>query len=95
MAPYLKSPGRGPRPSPKGCGTRLGRPSCFVTHDAGEAVPMSNRIITMSHDGKVFADTQIDLPSPCLASDPDFAIHQAEILARFEHMEATRAAAPG
>lgn len=63
----------------------------FVTHDVAEAVQLSNRIITLAHGGTVFADTEIDLPFPRKASDPDFAIHQAEMLGRFEEMEANQA----
>ncbi|MDH3261315.1 MAG: ABC transporter ATP-binding protein [Acidimicrobiia bacterium] len=67
----------------------------FVTHDVLEAVQLSNRIITLAHGGTVFDDTTVELPFPRKASDPDFAAHQAEILGRFEVMEAERAAAAG
>ena len=65
----------------------------FVTHDVMEAVQLSNRIITLAHGGVVFDDTNIDLPFPRKASDPEFAQHQATVLGRFEDMEAQRAAA--
>ena len=64
----------------------------FVTHDVLEAVQLSNRIITLAHGGTVFDDTAIDLPFPRKASDPEFATQQAQILGRFEAMEAERAA---
>ena len=69
----------------------------FVTHDVMEAVQLSNRIITLAHGGTVFDDAEIDLPFPRRASDPEFAQQQAEILGRFEDMEAerTRAANSG
>lgn len=67
----------------------------FVTHDVMEAVQLSNRIITLAHGGTVFDDTKVELPFPRKASDPDFAAQQAEILGRFETMEAERAAANG
>jgi NitT/TauT family transport system ATP-binding protein len=67
----------------------------FVTHDVAEAVQLSNRIITLAHGGTVFDDTSIDLPFPRKASDPKFAAKQAEILGRFETMEAERAEATG
>jgi len=63
----------------------------FVTHDVMEAVQLSNRIITLAHGGTVFDDVAVDLPFPRKASDPEFAAHQAEILARFETMESERA----
>lgn len=64
----------------------------FVTHDVMEAVQLSTRVITLAHGGVVFDDTKIELPFPRRVSDPEFAQHQAEILARFEDMEAARAA---
>jgi len=64
----------------------------FVTHDVLEAVQMSSRIITLAHGGTVFDDTAVDLPFPRKASDPEFATQQAQILGRFEAMEAERAA---
>ena len=67
----------------------------FVTHDVMEAVQLSDRIITLAHGGTVFDDVAVDLPFPRKASDPDFATHQAEILARFETMEAERAEKAG
>jgi NitT/TauT family transport system ATP-binding protein len=62
----------------------------FVTHDVMEAVQLSNRVITLAHEGTVFDDTALDLPFPRKASDPEFAQHQATILGRFEDMEAER-----
>jgi NitT/TauT family transport system ATP-binding protein len=65
----------------------------FVTHDVIEAVQLSNRIITLAHSGTVFDDTTLDLPFPRKASDAAFAAKQAEILRRFEDMEARRTGA--
>lgn len=62
----------------------------FVTHDVMEAVQLSNRVVTLAHEGVVFDDVVIDLPFPRRASDPEFAQHQATILGRFEDMEAER-----
>jgi NitT/TauT family transport system ATP-binding protein len=67
----------------------------FVTHDVAEAVQLSTRVITLNHGGTVFSDTQIDLPFPRRASDPEFAAKQAEILGRFEDMESARSASTG
>lgn len=36
----------------------------FVTHDVMEAVQLSNRIITLAHEGTVFDDTTVELPFP-------------------------------
>lgn len=60
----------------------------FVTHDVREAVELSNRVILMSHGGQIYADIDIDLPYPRKSSDPAVAILQAEIIGRFEEMEA-------
>jgi NitT/TauT family transport system ATP-binding protein len=60
----------------------------FVTHDVREAVELSNRVILMAHGGRIYADIDIDLPYPRRSSDPAVAILQAEILGRFEEMEA-------
>lgn len=60
----------------------------FVTHDVREAVELSNRIIMMSRGGRIHADIEIDLPYPRKPSDPAVAMLQAEILGRFEEMEA-------
>jgi NitT/TauT family transport system ATP-binding protein len=65
----------------------------FVTHDVVEAVQLSTRVITLAPGGTVFDDTDLDLPFPRKESDPEFAALQAEILARFETMEAERQAA--
>ena len=60
----------------------------FVTHDVREAVELSNRIIMMARGGRIHADIEIDLPYPRKPSDPAVAMLQAEILGRFEEMEA-------
>jgi len=60
----------------------------FVTHDVREAVELSNRIIMMARGGQIHADIEIDLPYPRRPSDPAVAMLQAEILGRFEEMEA-------
>jgi NitT/TauT family transport system ATP-binding protein len=62
----------------------------FVTHDVVEAVQMSTRVITLAPGGTVYDDTVLDLPFPRKESDPEFAAFQAEILGRFEVMEAER-----
>ena len=65
----------------------------FVTHDVMEAVQLSEKIIVMTHGGRIYADIPIDLPRPRRASDPDVAAVQAEILGRFETMEGVAATA--
>jgi len=64
-----------------------GKTVLFVTHDIMEAVQLSDRIVVLSHGGRIHADIAIDLPRPRKASDPEVAGVQAEILGRFESME--------
>jgi NitT/TauT family transport system ATP-binding protein len=60
----------------------------FVTHDVIEAVQLSDRIIVLAPGGRMYADIEVDLPRPRRASDPKVAMMQAEILQRFEMMQA-------
>ncbi|MFC5379271.1 ABC transporter ATP-binding protein [Aquipuribacter nitratireducens] len=61
----------------------------FVTHDVGEAVELSDRIIMLA-GGHVVEDLQIDLARPRRASDPDVAVLESTVLRRFEELEAAR-----
>ena len=61
----------------------------FVTHDVMEAVQLSEKIIVMTHGGRIHAEFAIDLPHPRKASDPAVAALQAEILGAFEKIQAT------
>ena len=61
----------------------------FVTHDVTEAVLLSEKIIVMTHGGRIHAEFTIDLPHPRKASDPEVAALQAEILGEFEKIQAT------
>ena len=70
-----------------------GKTVLFVTHDIMEAVQLSDRIVVLSHGGRIHADIPIELPRPRKASDPEVAAVQAEILGRFETMEHDAAAA--
>lgn len=63
----------------------------FVTHDVTEAVQLSDRIVVLAPGGRVHEIIDVDLPRPRRASDPAVAVLQAEILARFEALEAAAA----
>jgi NitT/TauT family transport system ATP-binding protein len=65
----------------------------FVTHDVAEAVQLSGRIIVLAPGGRLYADVDVDLPRPRKASDTRVATMQAELLGRFETMQAEVAAA--
>ncbi|GAA2078172.1 ABC transporter ATP-binding protein [Actinomadura alba] len=60
----------------------------FVTHDVTEAVQLSDRIVVLAPGGRIHETIEVDLPRPRRASDPAVAMLQAEVLARFEVMEA-------
>ncbi|CAN5137351.1 ABC transporter ATP-binding protein [soil metagenome] len=65
----------------------------FVTHDVTEAVQLSDRIVVLEPGGRIHEIIDVDLPRPRKASDPAVAVLQAEVLARFEALEAREAAA--
>lgn len=60
----------------------------FVTHDVTEAVQLSDRIVVLAPGGRIHEVIDVDLPRPRKASDPAVAVLQAEVLARFEALEA-------
>lgn len=60
----------------------------FVTHDVTEAVQLSDRIVVLAPGGRIHEIIDVDLPRPRRASDPAVAVLQAEVLARFEVLEA-------
>jgi NitT/TauT family transport system ATP-binding protein len=64
-----------------------GKTILFVTHDVGEAVELSNRIIVFAKGGKIKEDLQIDLPFPRDAADENVAITKAHVLQKFEELE--------
>lgn len=66
---------------------RTGKTVLFVTHDVGEAVELSDRIIVMAKGGHVEDDIQVDLPFPRNASDDKVALAKANLLRRFEEMD--------
>lgn len=59
----------------------------FVTHDVGEAVELSNRILVFAKGGKLQDDMQIDLPFPRDPSDEAVAVAKARVLKKFEELE--------
>lgn len=59
----------------------------FVTHDVGEAVELSNRIVVFAKGGKLEDDLQIDLPFPRDPSDDEVAVAKAQVLRKFEELD--------
>lgn len=63
-----------------------GKTILFVTHDVGEAVELSNRILVFSVGGVLADDIPIDLPFPRDSSNDDVALAKARVLKRFEDL---------
>ncbi|MQA82043.1 MAG: ATP-binding cassette domain-containing protein [Streptosporangiales bacterium] len=64
-----------------------GKTVIFVTHDVGEAIELSNRVVVMRKGGHVEDDVTIDLPFPRDGSDDRVALAKADLLRRFEEMD--------
>jgi NitT/TauT family transport system ATP-binding protein len=59
----------------------------FVTHDVGEAVELSNRILVFAKGGRLQDDIQIELPYPRDPSDEAVAVAKARVLKKFEELD--------
>ncbi|MDH4117597.1 MAG: ABC transporter ATP-binding protein [Acidimicrobiia bacterium] len=59
----------------------------FVTHDVGEAVELSNRILVFAKGGKLEDDITVDLPFPRDPSDDAVAVAKAQVLRKFEELD--------
>jgi NitT/TauT family transport system ATP-binding protein len=59
----------------------------FVTHDVGEAVELSNRILVFAQGGALVDDLSIDLPFPRDPSNEAVAVAKANILRKFEELD--------
>jgi NitT/TauT family transport system ATP-binding protein len=59
----------------------------FVTHDVGEAVELSDRIVILAKGGKLRKDLTLDLPFPRDPADDKVALTKAEVLREFEELD--------
>ncbi|HWL91614.1 MAG TPA: ABC transporter ATP-binding protein [Actinomycetota bacterium] len=59
----------------------------FVTHDVGEAVELSDRIVILEKGGKLRKDQALDLPFPRDPADDKVALTKAEVLREFEELD--------
>jgi NitT/TauT family transport system ATP-binding protein len=59
----------------------------FVTHDVGEAVELSNRIVILAKGGKLRQDLSVDLEFPRDPADDRVALMKAEVLREFEELD--------
>lgn len=60
----------------------------FVTHDVGEAVELSNRILVFAKGGRMADDVDVPLPFPRDLSDPEVALAKADVFRTFENIGA-------
>ena len=67
--------------------TATGKTVLFVTHDVGEAVELSDRVIVLRVGGYIADDIQIDLPFPRDPSQNEVALAKADLMRRFEQMD--------
>lgn len=59
----------------------------FVTHDVGEAVELSNRVLVFAKGGKLEDDMKIELDFPRDAADDKVAVAKAQVLRKFEDLD--------
>jgi NitT/TauT family transport system ATP-binding protein len=55
---------------------QTGKTVVFVTHDLGEAIELSQRVIILAHGGRLVDDIPVDLPYPREATDDDVALRR-------------------
>lgn len=58
----------------------------FVTHDVGEAVELSNRILVFAKGGKLIDDVDVKLPFPRDPAQDEVAVAKAQVLRKFEDL---------
>jgi len=59
----------------------------FVTHDVGEAVELSDRMVILAKGGKLRDDIKVDLPYPRDPADDKVALMKADVLRTFEELD--------
>lgn len=67
--------------------TETGKTIIFVTHDVGEAVELSNRILVFATGGRLEDDITIDLEFPRDPADEAVAVAKASVLRKFEELD--------
>ena len=66
---------------------KTGKTIVFVTHDVGEAVELSNRVLVFDKGGRLKDDINIGLPFPREAADADVALAKASVFRKFEELD--------
>ncbi len=64
-----------------------GKTVLFVTHDVGEAVELSDRVLIFAKGGRIKEDLSIELPFPRDPSQDEVAVTKAAILRKFEELD--------
>lgn len=64
-----------------------GKTIVFVTHDVGEAVELSNRILVFATGGRLEDDMVIELEFPRDPADDEVAVAKAQVLRKFEDLD--------
>ncbi|MFT4657142.1 MAG: NitT/TauT family transport system ATP-binding protein [Minisyncoccia bacterium] len=64
-----------------------GKTIVFVTHDVGEAVELSNRILVFAKGGRLEDDINVELDFPRDPSDEAVAVAKANVLRKFEELD--------
>ena len=59
----------------------------FVTHDVGEAVELSDRIVILAKGGQLRENLEVDLPFPRDPADDRVALMKANVLRTFEELD--------
>jgi NitT/TauT family transport system ATP-binding protein len=59
----------------------------FVTHDVGEAVELSGRIVILGRGGQLRDQIEVELPYPRDPADADVALMKADVMRRFEELD--------
>jgi len=59
----------------------------FVTHDVGEAVELSSRVLVFAKGGRLKDDIEIDLPFPRDPAADEVAITKAAVFRKFEELD--------
>jgi NitT/TauT family transport system ATP-binding protein len=65
---------------------KTGKTVVFVTHDVGEAVELSDRILVFKKGGRLADDIKVILPFPRDAADTDVAVMKADVFKIFENI---------
>jgi NitT/TauT family transport system ATP-binding protein len=64
-----------------------GKTVLFVTHDVGEAVELSDRIVVFARGGKIMDDIEVGLSYPRDPADEAVAVAKAQVLKKFEELD--------